>query len=302
MNRRNILVAIVGLGVLWVVVFFAASALINQVDDTQVEALPTLTQRPIRTDVPELRASLEPSATIEETVLPNDGGNSTEEAPAATRTPRASQTPEPTDRPTPAFTFSPLELNVFQREQQEEYEAELAAQSTLEIPKDGESGAYPIRLAIEDLGLLASVLVVQTDPNFDIVTPRDEVGYYAGSAKIGAGGNSVMVGHVYPGRVFNRLLDAQVGQLVRITDEHYEEHYYEIVEIIRFPYEIGNAKDRELGFQYMYDDSEERITLVTCYPEFEWTHRFVVRAVPIDPPEDAVSKFEELDVATDQMN
>jgi sortase (surface protein transpeptidase) len=111
-----------------------------------------------------------------------------------------------------------------------------------------------------------------------------------------------MVGHVYPGRIFNRLLAAQVGQLVRVTDEHYEEHYYEIVEIIRFPYEIGNAEDRELGFQYMYDDSEERITLVTCYPEFEWTHRFVVRSVPIDPPEDAVSKFEELDESAEQVN
>lgn len=161
---------------------------------------------------------------------------------------------------------------------------EAAAQATLELPDVGVDGTYPIRLAIEDLGILSTVLAVQTDPNFDIVTPREEVGYYALTPKLGAGGNTVMVGHVYPGRVFNDLLDAEVGQIVRVTDELYEEHYYRVEEIIRFPYEVGNDEDRALGFDYMYDNSEERLTLVTCYPEFEWTHRFVVRAVPIDPP------------------
>lgn len=268
MNKRWLVVAGLSLILLWVLVFVATNRLLNN-EDAQVEiVLPT--QRPTRTDVPELLA------------------------PTATLTPQAEEAEEeatqeiaqaPTQRPTPVFTLAALEIARFQRDQEEDFmEQWLAnAQTTLEIPRD--QGAYPIRIAVEDLGILASVLVVQTDPNFDIVTPREEVGYYALSSKIGAGGNSVMVGHVYPGRVFNELLDAEVGQIVRITDEFYEEHYYRIEEIIRFPYEEGNDEDRRLGFEYIYDDSEERVTLVTCYPEFEWTHRFVVRAIPISEAE-----------------
>jgi LPXTG-site transpeptidase (sortase) family protein len=199
-------------------------------------------------------------------------------------------TEAPTERPTAAFTLQALEIASFQARQQDELEAELAALEA-QRPEGGEEeflGTYPIRLAIEDLGLISPVLQVQTDANFDIVTPRDEIGHYVLSERLGTGGNTVMVGHVYPGRVFNVLLDAEIGQVVRVTDENFEEHYYQITEIIRFPYEIGNAEDRELGLHYMHDNSEERITLVTCYPEFEWTHRFVVRAVPIDGPPEPV--------------
>lgn len=277
MNRRWLIVAAFGLVLLWVVVFIATNDLLNS-DGADVEIV-VPTQRPTREDVPELVAPTDtPSPEVDETSI------ATEEV-AQAITPQQTPTEAPTQRPTPAFTLTSLEIARFQRDQQEDFMEEWLAnaQTTLELPKD--QGSYPIRLAIEDLGILAAVLVVQTDPNFDIVTPREEIGYYALSSKIGEGGNSVMVGHVYPGRVFNELLDAEVGQIIRITDEFYEEHYYRVDEIIRFPYEEGDEEDRRLGFEYIYDDSEERITLVTCYPEFEWTHRFVVRAVPISEAE-----------------
>ncbi len=287
MQRRIILLGILGLTALWVVVFFGASLVINQVEDTNVEAIASPTPRPIRTDVPELRAATDtPQPTATTDADATQDADEVAQEPTATDTPQPTETPEPTERPTAAFTLSPLQLNRFQSQQQAAMVFDSRPQPTLEPVQDETGGTYPIRLAIEDLGLLTSVVAVQTDADFNIVTPREEVGYYALTPKIGAGGNSVMVGHVYPGRVFNDLLDAQVGQVVRITDELYQEHYYRVEEIIRFPYEAGSEEDRELGFEYMYDDSEERITLVTCYPEYEWTHRFVVRAVPIDPPDD----------------
>lgn len=291
MSKRNILLGIVGLGVLWVVAFFVANTIINQVDDTDSVLLPTPTQRPIRTDVPELRAATATpeevaQSTPEPTEEPDDSTPEPTDEP--TQEPTEEPTQEPQDTPTPRFTLSSLEVQRFRTEQQQAFTEDFlaaAAKATVEIDRDADGGAYPIQLAIEDLELLAPVLVVQTDPDFNIVTPREEVGYYALTPKIGSGGNSVMVGHVYPGRVFNRLLDVEVGAVIRVTDEFFEEHYYRVTEIIRFPYEVGNDEDRELGFQYMYDQSEERLTLVTCYPEYEWTHRFVVRAEPIDADE-----------------
>lgn len=284
MNKRKIIFGIAVLGILWLVVFLIANQLIQNIEEeARVESLPT--PRPPRDDVPELLA---PTATPTETPPPTTTPRpDTALQPSRTPTNQPSPTASRTPRPTAAFTLSSLEVNTFQRKQQLAFEELLAEQATLEIPRDSNEGAYPIRLAIEDLDLLASVVVVQTDPDFNIVTPRNEVGFYALTSKIGAGGNSVMVGHVAPGRVFNKLLDAKIGQIVRVTDEFYEDHYYRITEIIRFPYEIGKPEDHELGFQYMYDDSEERITLVTCYPEDKWTHRFVVRATPIEPPKDS---------------
>jgi len=281
MTKRNIVIGALGLVGLWVLVFALTSVILQNLEDSdaELEALVTPTERPLRTDVPILVVPTE-TATSESEESVGQVIEATEVA-RAEPTATASVTP----RPSPAFTLSALNIERYQAEQLEAAELEAALKATVEIPLDEEEGAYPIRIAIADLGILSPVLVVQTDPNFDIVTPRQEVGHYALTSKIGGGGNSVMVGHVYPGRVFNKLLDAKVGQIVRVTDEHYREHYYRIEEIIRFPYEIGKPEDRELGFQYMYDDSEERITLVTCYPEFEWTHRFVVRAVPIDPEE-----------------
>jgi len=293
MKARNIIIGIVVLGLVWAAVFFIANNVVNTIDnEAELEAVPSPTQRPVREDVPELTASEEPTqdAIVEEvTDEPTEVSEATDE-PTDEATDEATDAPtetaEPTERPTAAFTLQALEIASFQARQQDELEAEMAALAEQE-PDDGEEeflGTYPIRLAIEDLGLISPVLQVQTDANFDIVTPREEIGHYVLSSRLGTGGNTVMVGHVYPGRVFNVLLDAEIGQVVRITDENFEEHYYQITEIIRFPYEIGNAEDRELGLQYMHDTSEERITLVTCYPEFEWTHRFVVRAVPLDGP------------------
>jgi len=265
MTRRRVVMFIVGLLVLWGAAFGITAFVVREFNrEAVVETLPTPTMRPIRTDVAELRA---PTLTPTDSTLP-------------TPTPLP---PTATPRPQPVFTIPPLEINLFQRQQQEALDLSQPL-PTVAVQRDQDGGAYPIRLAIEDLGILSPVLVVQTDPDFNIVTPRDEVGYYALTSKIGAGGNSVMVGHVFPGRIFNKLLDAKIGQVVRITDEFYVEHYYRIDEIVRVPFEIGTEADKELGFQYIYDNSQERLTLVTCYPEYEWTHRFVVRAVPIPPP------------------
>jgi LPXTG-site transpeptidase (sortase) family protein len=251
MKRRDYILIGTALALTWLVVFLVTRAVINR-DDTDSISIPTV--RAIRTDIPELIAG-QPTPTLVESVVL---------LPTAT----------------PRFTLSPIEI------QAPDGTTLPPLRPTVDPLNSG--GGYPIRLAIPELGILAAVVVVQTDENFVIVTPQDEVGYYALTPKIGAGGNSVMIGHVAQGRVFNRLLDANIGQIIRITDENYEEYYYQIEQIVQVPYESGTAEDHQLGFDYIYDNSVERITLVTCYPEDQWTHRFVVRAVPI-PADVAIS-------------
>lgn len=232
-------------------------------ETTLVSLNPTITptQRPIREDVPEIRAG-EPTPTTPPTFTPPPG------------------TPTLDVTATPAFTLEALEIDPF--DGQPERLPTLEATPEANVPP---GGAYPIQIAIPEANINAAVLVVGDDFNIDIITPREEAGYYVRTPKIGAGGNTVMVGHVYPGRVFNNLLEVQIGQVVRVTDENYVDHYYQIQEIVRFPYESGTQADRELGFSYVFENTVERLTLVTCYPEYEWTHRFVVRAIPIPKPE-----------------
>ncbi len=261
MRQRALYLGIftVTVALIWGVGYVLVNEYYLEQDNPLISALPTATptQRPTRADIPELLAE-NPTPTIPPTFTPPP------------------TTPSPEITATPAFTLEAVVINPLQPERL----------PTLDVTPEGAvtGGAYPIQIAIPEVNINAAVLVVNEDFNLDIVTPREEVGYYARTPRIGAGGNTVMVGHVYPGRVFNHLLDVQIGQVVRVTDENYVDHYYQIQEIIRFPYEEGTEADRALGLAYIFENTVERLTLVTCYPEYEWTHRFVVRAVPIPKP------------------
>ncbi len=271
MRQRAIFLGIFIVSVLliWGIGYVLIESLLE--DEASVaDVLPTITTtpRPTREDVPEIVAG-RPTPTTPPTFTP----------PPPTATPELS--PTPTLTATPAFTLSALEINPLGN-------PETTPEPTIVITPDpslAAGGAYPIQLAIPEADINAAVLVVGDDFNTNIITPREEAGYYVRTPKIGSGGNTVIVGHVYPGRVFNNLLDVQIGQVIRVTDEYYEDHYYEIQEIVRFPYESGTQADIELGFAYIFENTVERLTLVTCYPEYDWTHRFVVRAIPIPKPE-----------------
>src|SRR5574341_271913 len=140
MKRRNWMMIGLALLLIWGVVFLLALFLIDYFnEDIVFEAIPTPTERPMRTDVADIRV-----------------GN-----PTPTRFPN----------PTPRFTLDPVQLNT---------DATQQAEGNVNLSK----GLYPIRLAIEDLGILAAVVVVQTDDSYNIVVPQDEVGYYALTAKI----------------------------------------------------------------------------------------------------------------------
>lgn len=259
-----LLAGVLVIGVLiWIIIFMVAQESFDEDSDFATAPTQTPTERPPREDVPELSID-QPTPTRAPSLTPVPGV--TEVA--------AEPTIEPT--PTAAFTLSGVDFGAPTR---------LPTLDSVGTPIIPEGGAYPIQLAIAERGVFSPVVAVQTDRNFDIIVPEEEIGYYALTPKIGAGGNTVMIGHVAPGLVFNNLLDVEIGDIIRVRDENFNDHYYQVHEYARFPFDQTDPENITLGMNYMYlEDGQERLTLVTCYPENTWTHRFVVRAVPIPPP------------------
>jgi LPXTG-site transpeptidase (sortase) family protein len=143
----------------------------------------------------------------------------------------------------------------------------------------------PIYLSIERLNLETQVFVVGLDAQGLIWAPEDAAGYYKKSARIGADGNTIIVGHVYPGRAFHDLIQADFGDLVKVTDHYYVDHWYQVEEIRLVPAENATQAQLEETYEEIFQTEGERLTLITCYPVYTWTHRAVVIAYPIDGPE-----------------
>lgn len=112
-------------------------------------------------------------------------------------------------------------------------------------------------------------------------TPAHAVGRYDGTALPAEGGNIVMSGHISSpfrgeGSVFRRLPDLAAGDLVILRRDG-EEYRYRVV-----------ARDivRPNAVSVMEPTDREILTLLTCYPDLLYTHRLVVRALPIPRPAD----------------
>ncbi len=98
------------------------------------------------------------------------------------------------------------------------------------------------------------------------------VAYWPVSAVPGTAGNLVLAGHVgYAGIIFNQLPQAQVGDLIYVGTSD-AVHTYQITELhTLLPHETWP----------MQPTASETLTLITCVPINVYTHRLIVRAVPV---------------------
>ncbi len=200
-----------------------------------------------------------PTVTVSDTAAPES--TATPAAPDTTETPVATPI---SDAPT---ALPPLE--------------EMITPTATPVGGDG----FPIYLSIERLNLETQVFVVGLDAQGLIWAPEDAAGYYKKSARLSAGGNTIIVGHVYPGRAFHDLIQADFGDLVKVTDHYYVDHWYQVEEIRLVPAENATQAQLEETYEEIFKAEGERLTLITCYPVYTWTHRAVVIAYPIDGPE-----------------
>jgi LPXTG-site transpeptidase (sortase) family protein len=108
------------------------------------------------------------------------------------------------------------------------------------------------------------------------------VGWHTSSAGFGTAGNTVLNGHnnVY-GSVFRDLVDLELGDEIVAHENgqtyHYQVAYREVVEEKDQPLDVrlNNAK-------WMFPTADERLTLISCWPDIGATHRVIVVAKPVN--------------------
>ncbi len=206
-----------------------------------------------------------------------------EAAPAAIATPvTAAPTPAPTTvppTPAPVVTAAPMAAQV----------------------------GSPVRLAFADLRIDAKVVpmgweVIQTasGPRSEWVIPEDDAGHHINSALLGQDDNLVISGHnnIYA-RVFERISlawddDARIqvdsytdrsdvlnGRIITLYDAAGRGYDYAVTDFIRLKDTGVPVAQRVANARFMQPTGEEQLTIITCWPPTNNTHRLIVVAKPV---------------------
>jgi sortase A len=111
------------------------------------------------------------------------------------------------------------------------------------------------------------------------------VGWHKTSERPGGVGNVVLNGHHnIKGEVFRTLVDVQEGDsaIVYAQDEVY---YYEVTEKHILKEKGEPVHVRQENARWIAATKDERLTMITCWPYTNNTHRLVVVAKPVPAPE-----------------
>ena len=148
----------------------------------------------------------------------------------------------------------------------------------------------PFRLLIPDLYLDAPVRPVGTkyadvgrDGYLQWNVPNDyAVGWHVSSAVLGQPGNTILNGHnnVY-GAIFRNLADLELGAEIVLYDAE-GSYTYQVTQRELFEEDGESLNVRLANARWMLPTSDERITIISCWPNATNTHRIVVIAHPVD--------------------
>ena len=147
----------------------------------------------------------------------------------------------------------------------------------------------PERLIIPAIGLSAPIVLspketVQVDgQTFYQWQPPNSfaAGWQDGSALLGETGNTVLIGHHNEfGEVFGNLVNLKIGDFIEVDSQNF-----------RFTYVIANRmivaeRDQTIGTRmlnarWILPTQDERLTLITCWPKTNNTHRLIIVARPV---------------------
>ena len=150
----------------------------------------------------------------------------------------------------------------------------------------------PERIVIDKIGLDAPVEVAHTiDVDVDgqevtqfLIPEEFAAGWHEGSAPLGVAGNTVISGHHNAfGKVFAHLVDLEVGdEITMLSGKH--EFRYMIVNKMIMPEKNESLEVRLQNARWILPSTDERLTLVTCWPANSNTHRLILVAVPEEMP------------------
>jgi sortase A len=146
----------------------------------------------------------------------------------------------------------------------------------------------PTHLTIPSVGIDSDVVTVGWDileqggQQYSVWQVADyAVGWHQTSAPLGQVGNTVMAGHHnMNGEVFRDLVNVEVGDRVTLQagDQIFE---YEVTLKTIVKEKGESLETRKENAQWISPADDERITLVTCWPYTNNTHRVIVIAKPI---------------------
>lgn len=113
-------------------------------------------------------------------------------------------------------------------------------------------------------------------------TVSGAVGHHRGSAPLGGPGNTVLSGHTggRNGGVFNGLWNLKPGDAVQVVDAEGQAYDYVVQEVIILQEVGATLEERLKNAEAMAPTEDTRLTLITCWPEWVYTHRVIVVARP----------------------
>ncbi len=189
------------------------------------------------------------------------------------------QTGVPPSSPTPSVTATPPEPTASPT-------ASLAPTATATSPV----GATPPapRLEIPKIGLSAGIVEVSwraVETNDGVVAewevaPPELVGHHADSALPGTPGNAVLSAHGRDGAALARLAELAAGDVVVVYVEEDRPIRYRVVEVVTLPEIAATFEEKLDRAGYLAPTEDQRLTLVTCWPSWAYTHRLIVIARP----------------------
>lgn len=150
------------------------------------------------------------------------------------------------------------------------------------------STGVPTYLQIPSVGIDSAVvnvgwdIIEQNGKQYSIWQVADfAVGWHQTTAPLGQPGNTVMAGHHnVQGEVFRDLVNVEVGdRITAYADGQPHEYIVDLKTIVK---EKGESLEvRQKNAQWIAPTDDERLTLVTCWPYTNNTHRVIVVARPL---------------------
>lgn len=165
-----------------------------------------------------------------------------------------------------------------------------AARPHSSVPSASASGAKtiqaPKRIIIPAIDLNAPIELVGWQV-IEGVSQWEVPGHFAAgwlqtSAPLGQPGNTVLDGHHnLAGEVFRRLVDLKLGDEIEVDSDR-RSFFYRVTarEVL-----LERDQPREVRLKnarWIQPTTDERLTLVTCWPYTSNTHRLIIVAQPID--------------------
>ncbi len=162
-----------------------------------------------------------------------------------------------------------------------------AADAIVADPQAGQ----PIHISIPAIGLETEVVEVKLEQHtaddgqtfYQWQVPAGYlVGWHNNSAHLGEPGNTVLNGHhnIF-GEVFRDLIELEEGDEIALSDKN-GTHVYRVTIKEILP-ELGQPLEvRVENARWMEPTSDERITLISCWPYTGNSHRLVIVAQPVD--------------------